>query len=90
MNQKKKQLKEKVSFIEDQLESLDRYLPETYDYLMAELDVQRCLLAEIEVSEMFEQIDSIQVELQSSGHDCGGSETSRKTSKLLHEMSQQP
>ena len=37
--------------------SLDHYLPETYDYLMQELDIQRRLLAELEVSETFEVID---------------------------------
>jgi hypothetical protein len=57
MNQKKDQITAKVNFIEDQLESLDRYLPETYDYLMVQLDVQRRLLVEIEISERFEQID---------------------------------
>lgn len=57
MNQKKDQIIAKVSFIENQLESLDRYLPETYEYLMAQLDVQRRLLVEIEISERFEQIE---------------------------------
>ena len=37
--------------------SLDHFLPETYDYLMQELDIQRRLLAEVEVSETFEVID---------------------------------
>jgi hypothetical protein len=57
MNQKKDQIIAKVSFIENQMESLDRYLPETYDYLIAQLDVQRRLLVEIEISERFEQIE---------------------------------
>jgi len=39
------------------LVSLDRYLPETYDYLKQELDIQRHLLAELEVSETFQEIN---------------------------------
>jgi hypothetical protein len=50
-------IQQKIRFLEDQLGSLDHYLPETYDYLMQELDIQRRLLAELEVSETFEEID---------------------------------
>jgi hypothetical protein len=59
MNHKKEQVIAKVGFIEDQLESLHHYLPETYDYLMSQLDVQKRLLVEIEISERFEQIDLV-------------------------------
>jgi hypothetical protein len=55
MNRKKEKVMTKVKYIEEQLESLDHYLPETYQYLMAELDVQRRLLVEIELSEMFKE-----------------------------------
>ena len=48
----------KIDYLEDQLVSLNHFLPDTYDYLMAELDAQRRLLAEIEVNETFQQIDS--------------------------------
>ena len=37
----------KIRFLEDQLVSLDHYLPETYEYLMQELDLQKRNLAEI-------------------------------------------
>ena len=36
---------------------LKNLIQETYDYLMQELDIQRRLLAEVEVSETFEVID---------------------------------
>jgi len=39
------------------LVSLDRYLLENYDYLKQELDIQRNLLAELEVSETFQEIN---------------------------------
>jgi hypothetical protein len=47
----------KIRFLEDQLVSLDHYLPETYEYLMRELDLQKLTLAELEVKEHFAQID---------------------------------
>jgi hypothetical protein len=53
----KSRIQQKIRFLEDQLVSLDHYLPETYDYLMKELDMQRRQLAELEVSETFEVID---------------------------------
>ena len=55
-------LKSKIAFIEKQISSLDNYLPETYEYLMSELDCQRCLLAEIEVKNYFLNIDNDQEE----------------------------
>lgn len=47
----------KIRFLEDQLMSLDHYLPETYDYLMRELDFQKLTLAELEVQEHFNALD---------------------------------
>ena len=47
----------KIQFIEDQLVSLEHFLPETYDYLMKELDHQKRLLAELEVHEYYRKID---------------------------------
>jgi len=61
---KKTKIQKKITFLEDQLVSLDHYLPETYDYLMQELDIQRRLLAELEVSEIFEEIDRDQFLIQ--------------------------
>jgi len=55
--QSKEQVQSKIRFLEDQLVSLEHYLPETYDYLMAELDRQRLMLAEISVAEAFDRID---------------------------------
>ena len=54
---RKSRIQQKIRFLEDQLVSLDHYLPETYDYLMQELDIQRRLLAELEVTEIFDEID---------------------------------
>ena len=57
-NTLKTRTQNKIRFLEDQLVSLDHYLPETYEYLMAELDHQRCQLAELEVQETFQQIEA--------------------------------
>lgn len=57
-NSSKQQVLSKVRFLEDQLVSLDHYLPETYDYLMQELDIQKRILAELEVQETFASIDA--------------------------------
>jgi hypothetical protein len=59
-NSSKSQVLAKINFLEEQLISLDHFLPETYEYLMVELDLQRRLLAEIEVSETYKQIEAEQ------------------------------
>jgi len=53
----KNQTLSKIRFLEDQLVALDHYLPETYDFLMQELDLQKRTLAELEVSEYFLSIE---------------------------------
>ena len=58
----KDQIIAKINYLEDQLVSLNHFLPETYEYLMAELDQQRRMLAEIEVSETFQQIEQMQTD----------------------------
>ena len=57
-NSSKQQIQSKILFLETQLTSLDHYLPETYEYLLRELDVQKRLLAELEVQETFNAIDA--------------------------------
>jgi hypothetical protein len=56
-NSSKNKIQLKIRFLEDQLVSLDHYLPETYEYLMRELDQQKYALAELEVREKFSQIE---------------------------------
>ena len=56
-NSSKHQVLSKIRFLEDQLVSLDHYLPETYDFLIRELDTQKRILAEVEVQETFAAID---------------------------------
>ena len=48
----------KIQFLEGKLTSLDHYLPDTYEYLMRELDIQKRILAEIEIQEHFDLLDN--------------------------------
>ena len=57
-NSSKQQVFSKIRFLENQLVSLDHYLPETYEYLMRELDIQKRILTELEVLETFAAIDA--------------------------------
>ena len=54
----KSTLQNKIRFLEDQLVSLDHYLPETYEFLMHELDRQKRLLAELEVREFYQSTET--------------------------------
>jgi len=51
-------LESKITFLQQQLDSLDHYLPETYQYLMEQMDSQQVLLKQLEVQEHFASIDS--------------------------------
>ena len=60
-NSSKQQVLSKIRFLEDHLVLLDHYLPETYDYLIRELDIQKRILAEQEVLETFAAIDALSI-----------------------------
>jgi hypothetical protein len=47
------QIQERITFLEDQLDSLDHYLPETYQFLMAELDLQQRELMEHKIQNFY-------------------------------------
>jgi len=44
----------RIEFLQEQLNSLDHYLPETYQFLMAELDSQQRILMEIRIHQFYE------------------------------------
>jgi len=60
-NSSKHQVVSKIRFLEDQLVSLDHYLPETYDYLMRELDIQKRILTELDVLETNAAIEASRI-----------------------------
>ena len=55
---RKRIIQEKINTINEHINNLDCYLPETCEYLMQELDKQRCILSEIEIHEVFTILDS--------------------------------
>ena len=54
----RQRLESKIAFLQQQLDSLDHYLPETYQYLMEEMDTQQVLLKQMQVQDHFALIDS--------------------------------
>ena len=49
-------VKRKIAFLESQLDDA-RHLPETHDYLLMQLDQQKRILIELEVTEFFASLD---------------------------------
>ncbi len=54
----RQKLESKITFLQQQLDSLDHYLPLAYQYLMEQMDSQQVLLKQLEVQEHFAVIDS--------------------------------
>jgi len=74
----KERIHSKINYLEEQLVSYNHLQPEPYDYLIADLDAQRRLLAEIEVCETFQQIDALQGDaLMQMGQDASVAVTKR-------------
>jgi len=46
-------IQERVAFLKEQLDSLDHYLPETYQFLTAELDRQQRELMEYKIQDFY-------------------------------------
>ena len=65
VSSERQKLESKVAFLQQQLDSLDHYLPETYQYLMEQMDSQQVVLKRLEVQEHFATIDSITGALRS-------------------------
>jgi hypothetical protein len=67
LSSERQKLESKIAFLQQQLDSLDHYLPETYQYLMEQMDTQQVLLKQLEVQEHFATIDSSDVVLSPCG-----------------------
>ena len=48
-------LESKITFLQQQLDSLEHYLPETYQYLMNEMDTQQRCLMELKIQSYYQQ-----------------------------------
>jgi len=47
------QIQERITFLEKQLDSLDHYLPETYQYLIRQLDLYYRDMMELRLQELY-------------------------------------
>jgi hypothetical protein len=54
----RQRLESKIAFLQQKLDSLDHYLPDTYKFLVEQMDAQQVLLKQLEVQEHFAVIDS--------------------------------
>jgi len=45
----------RISFLQQQLDSLEHYLPETYQFLMIEMDTQQQKLMELKIQLYYQQ-----------------------------------
>ena len=50
------QIQQRINFIQQQLDVLEHYLPETYSYLMEEMDSQQRNLIELKVKDFYKNL----------------------------------
>ena len=55
MNISLHQVQCRIAFLQQQLDSLEHYLPETYQFLMNEIDVQQQKLMELKIQFYYQQ-----------------------------------
>jgi hypothetical protein len=48
------QIQERITFLQVQLDSLEHYLPETYQFLMAEMDLQQRDLMALKIQDFYQ------------------------------------
>ena len=54
----RQKLESKIEFLNQQIDQLNHYLPDTYQYLLEEMGNQQVLLKQLEAQERFAIIDS--------------------------------
>ena len=55
MNPSLHQIQCRIAFLQEQLDSLEHYLPVTYQYLMNEMDTQQRNLMELKIQSYYQQ-----------------------------------
>ena len=66
----------RIAFLQQQLDSLEHYLPETDQYLMIEMDTQQRILMELKIQSYYQQQSN---EQQDQNPDTGHSEQDPKS-----------
>ena len=49
-------IQQSINFIQQQLDALEHYLPETYSYLMEEMDSQQRNLTELKIKDLYKNL----------------------------------
>ena len=70
------QVQARINFLQTQLESLEHYLPETYQFLMAELDSQQRDLMELKIQDFYSNQTN---EQQHQNPDTGDTDQTQKS-----------
>ena len=52
-----KQIQNRIAFLKEQLDSLEHFLPETYQFLMAEMDLQQRDLMALKIQNFYSAQD---------------------------------
>ena len=60
MNLSIHQVQSRIKFLQEQVDSLEHYLPETYQYLMNEMDTQQRHLMELKVKTYYQDLSDEQ------------------------------
>ena len=76
MNSSLHQVQCRIAFLQEQLDSLEHYLPETYQYLMNEMDTQQRVLMELKIQSYYQQQSN---EQQDQDPDTGDSKQDQKS-----------
>ena len=78
------QIQQRINFIQQQLDSLEHYLPETYQFLMEEMDSQQRNLIELKVKDFYKNLS---LEQQNRNPELPNQSTSDSSSKDPYEVS---
>ena len=53
------QVQQRINFLQKELDSLEHYLPDTYQFLMAEMDNQQRELVTIKIQEFYQELSAL-------------------------------
>lgn len=84
MQSQKEQIEASINFIQQQLDSLEHYLPETYSYLMEEMDSRQRNLIELKIKDFYKNLS---LEHQNQNPDLPNQTISDSSSKDPYEVS---
>jgi len=54
------QIQQRINFLQKELDSLEHYLPDTYQFLMAEMDNQQRELVAIKIQDFYQELSNEQ------------------------------